>query len=120
MSDPPPYPLGEEPPVADFDAFVAHVAEANRHRDGSSPRHVACVVCAAETTVTDGVDSVRTTLTNATPYRQERVAPAAVVGAAPETTVSDDEPTHERALTTLADALRRHYHTHGWDGVARE
>jgi hypothetical protein len=27
---------------------------------------------------------------------------------------------HERALTTLADALCRHYHTHGWGGVARE
>ncbi|MEZ3144500.1 hypothetical protein [Halobaculum sp. MBLA0143] len=120
MSEPPPYPLGEEPPVDSSDRFLAHVAEANRCRDGSPPRHVACVVCAVETTVADGDGVVETTLTNAAPYRRDRVPPAAVVRAVPETTATDGETTRERAVTALADALRRYYDTHGWDGITRE
>lgn len=115
-------PFGREPPPSSFDGFLAHVAEANRSRDGSPPPHVARVVVTAETTLRDGDECVTTTLTNAAPYRRERVSPDAVLDAAPDPVVPADERTgsrRERAVATLRRALCHHYDATGWEGVAR-
>ncbi|MEZ3115540.1 hypothetical protein RYH80_06375 [Halobaculum sp. MBLA0147] len=115
-------PFGREPPPSSFDGFLAHVAEANRNRDGSPPAHVARVVVTAETTLQDGDGCVTTTLTNAAPYRRERVSPDAVLDAAPDAVVPADQGTgsrRERAVATLRNALCHHYDATGWQGVAR-
>ena len=103
-----PYPFGREPPVTDFPEFVAHVAEANRERDGSPPDYVARHVVVAPTVVGD----TETRLHAGTPYIRERVRPRAVLSAS--------DTTDAGAVETLADALRDYYDTHGWNGVTRE
>ena len=106
-----PRPFGEEPPVSEFPAFVAHVAEANRERDGSPVDYVARHVVVAPTVV----GGTQTRLHDGTPYVRERVRPGAVLSAA--TADADAAEADASAVDTLADALRDYYDTHGWDGV---
>jgi ribosomal protein S19 len=109
-----PRPFGREPPVTDFPAFVAHVAEANRERDGSPVEYVARHVVVAPTVV----DDTQTRLWNGTPYVRERVRPRAILSAAAAD--ADAADADAGAVDTLADALRDYYDTHGWAGVETE
>jgi|GEM_PF-2101602 len=111
-----PRPFGNEPPVSDFPAFVAHVAEANRERDGSPVDYVARHVVVGATVV----GGTETRLWDGTPYVRERVRPRAVLSATDTAATDADTGAADAdtsAVDTLADALRDYYDAHGWDGV---
>jgi hypothetical protein len=115
--------FGAEPdPTVEFSEFIAHVAEANRQRDGSPPGHVARVVLVGvETNGTNGERESALTF-NAEPYLRERHWPSEIlVGRSSEAEPLPvvDGPPYDLAVAVTRDALRAYYDEHGWDGVVR-
>jgi hypothetical protein len=116
-----PYDYGEEPDTRESPAeFFAHVAEANRTRDGSGVEHVARVVLVGtETVTTAGTPTTRPTL-DGTPYVRERVWPRAVltgVSQCDTTLPVVDGSVYDLAVAVTVAALCDYYDEHGWHGV---
>jgi hypothetical protein len=102
----------------DFEAFIKTIAENNRKRDGSSPRHVANnVIVAPEYT-----DGGYVLVFNGRPYYDgQRATPMDIIdGCSSEEYYpirsSEDSPSiRSLAVDITAQAVAKYYDEHGWE-----
>lgn len=110
--------------VTDYDQYVETLAENNRERDGSSPKHVAeiaIVSVAAQhsdnTELDDGESVLNYLRFNAEPYYHARAFPKDIIRGKKYVDVyaTDALSLREYAVSVLEDDLINYYNEHGWE-----